>query len=63
MEDFNSCMKKFGDFLKQNMKNYEAVDSNTEFEFDLKFELNQINGLRQKNAELEGKVWKLKEEL
>ena len=56
-------MKKFGDFLKQNMKNYEAAESNTEFEFDLKFELNQINGLRQKNAELEGKVWKLKEEL
>ena len=46
-------MKKFSDFIKINMKNYEvSSDSVEDFEFELKFELGQIDSIKKKNTDL-----------
>ena len=64
IEEFSSCMKKFSEFIKNNIKSYETYgEGNGDFEFELKFELGQINSLKQKNNDLEAKIWKLKEDL
>ena len=65
-EDFTVCVGKFGDYLRKNIKNFEQhlashpLDDH-EFQFDLKFELSQLAALKQKNTELESRVWKAKE--
>lgn len=39
---------------------YENSDPNAQFEFELKFQLGQVNSLKAKNTQLENRILKMK---